>query len=321
MNKREFTKLLSQGSGRNLIKAHPERILQRQWMNGYGKVPASEWRNTFVGAFILRTPNRPQILDMICEALGKKQPTWADLTKVNLMKINQTFYKKVSPNSANLYLRIFKAILNEYSEEGVIPTRDFKNVLRGQRVPSQHVALTLDEVEKWEYYYPKSTPERDIKCIFMRACYTGARYSDARRLSVSDIVGQNLVYVSQKTKVEVVLPVHRELRKYLEYHITKSYPLGEVNTIIRRICRDLGINEPVKLFTGGRVQEGPKYKFISMHSARRTFCTILAQMGVGVETIRTMAGHTSSSMTDRYICLDGRNPGQDAMKFFNGENY
>ena len=78
------------------------------------------------------------------------------------------------------------------------------------------------------------------------------------------------------------------------------------------------MTEEVQLYVGGKLKKGQKWEFVTMHTARRTFCTILAQKDVPVEVIRTLAGHSTTNMTDRYVCIDGKKPGVNAMAFFQG---
>lgn len=276
------------------------------------------FRRTFVGAFLIKYPTGARVLDYMCEALGKEYVEWDDMTKVNLHVISEKINGSVSPNSAATYIHMIMATLNDFSEEGVLPLKSVKNAMKTKNVPSQHVALTMDEINRFEAYEPKSPRERDVKCLFMRACYTGARCSDVLRMNEGTIVGGYISYVSKKTKIEVMQPLHQKLRKYLEYDIRGEYNARQINDTIKSICKTIGIREKVSLFYEGKLQNGEKWQFCSMHTARRSFCTVLAQLGVSVETIRTMAGHTNTAMTDRYICLDGRKPGKDAMHFFNG---
>lgn len=306
---------------RDYTRPYIEKVLlTKPFLKQAKELPVRKFKKTFVGLFVTRHPKYSHLIGYICDALGVEVPTWDDFTKVNLRAISDYINAVVAPNSAATYIHVILAFLREYNEENILPVKSLSRTMKVKKVPSQHVSLTMDELKRFEEYVPKTRTEKDVKCLFMRACYTGARCSDAYELSTNNIIdGKTLSYVSKKTKVEVVLPLHQNLRKYLEYDITKKYSAKTTCDVVRRICKTIGMKKVVSLYVGGVQRNGFKWEFISMHSARRTFCTILAQMGVNVETIRTMAGHTTSAMTDRYICLDGRNPGNDAMRFFQGQ--
>lgn len=291
-------------------------IIANPFMEDMENYSFREWKKSFTAVFLAKNTNRPQVLRMMCEALDRNTIEWADLTKINLATITTYIKSKVAPNSACTYLNIIKALLNEYSEEGIIPCKSLTGVLNGKKVPSQHIALTEEELNALDSYIPKSQTESDVKNLFMKCLLTGGRSSDAKRMTKRNITDGILSYVSQKTKTEVKQPVHNRLEKYL-CKPYKEHATSVANRTIQRICKSLGMTEDVQLYIGGKLKTGQKWQFITMHTARRTFCTILAQKDVPVEVIRTLAGHSTSNMTDRYICLDGRKPGANAMAFFN----
>ena len=273
--------------------------------------------NTFEIEFLKLNPERKQILTYMRASLRVSSVKWADMTKVNLCVIADYIKKQVSPNSAFTYLSIIKSFLTRYSEEGVIPCKSYHKELSARRAPSQHIALTMEEIIRFDNYKPKTQTERDIKIVFMRGCLTGMRLSDALMLTEDNIRDGVLSYVSIKTKTEVQQPVHTRLMKYVNEQPRKQHHRAVVNRTIQNICKNLGMTEEVQLFVNGKLCKGEKSKFITMHSSRRSYVTCLAANGVPVATISKLAGHSSTTMTDRYICFDTRNPGQEAMEFFN----
>lgn len=273
--------------------------------------------NTFEIEFLKLNPERKQILTYMRASLRVSSVKWADMTKVNLCVIADYIKKQVSPNSAFTYLSIIKSFLTRYSEEGVIPCKSYHKELSARRAPSQHIALTMEEIIRFDNYKPKTQTERDIKIVFMRGCLTGMRLSDALMLTEDNIRDGVLSYVSIKTKTEVQQPVHTRLMKYVTEQPRKQHHRAVVNRTIQNICKNLGMTEEVQLFVNGKLCKGGKYKFITMHSSRRSYVTCLAANGVPVATISKLAGHSSTAMTDRYICFDTRKPGREAMEFFN----
>lgn len=274
---------------------------------------------SFEQEFIKQQPNRPQVLRFMREAIGKNEIQWEDMTSYNLSLVRTHICAKVAGNSACTYLGIIKAFLANYIDEKIYPCKNPYKELKAKRVPSQHIALTEDEVKRFDGYVPKTDNERDVKILFMRGCLTGARMSDAMNLSMKNINEDVLNYVSQKTKMEVVQPVHKMLAKYLRQQPAKEHKRADINRILRSICKRIGINEEVSLFVAGKMKTGPKYEFVSMHTSRRTFCSCLAIREVPVSVISKLAGHSTTNMTDRYICINAKKPADKAMQFFNGE--
>lgn len=261
-------------------------------------------------------PERKQIIVYIRASLCVNTVEWADMTKVNLSMIAEYIKKQVSPNSAYTYLSILKSFLNRYSEEGLIPCKSWHHELSARKVPSQHIALSWAEIEQFDDYTPKSDCEHDVKILFMRGCLTGMRLSDAELLTEDNIRDGILYYVSQKTKIEVQQPVHSRLLKYVTDKPKKQHLRAVMNRTLQKMCKNIGLCEEVQLYVNGKLSKGCKYEFITMHSSRRSYVTCLASNGVPVATISKLAGHTSTTMTDRYICIDTKTPGQEAMDFF-----
>lgn len=271
----------------------------------------------FETEFSRKHPDRKRIIVYMRDALHVNVIEWDNLTKVNLNTIAEYIREQVSPNSAVTYLSILKSFLNRYSEEGIIPCKSFQVELTARRVPSQHIALTLEEIIMLDKYEPKTQTERDVKILFMRGCLSGMRLSDAMSLTEDNIRNGVLYYVSQKTKIEVQQPVHSRLMKYVTEQPKKQHHRSVVNRVIQNICKELGFDEEVQLYVNGKLKRGHKYQFITAHSSRRSYVTCLATNGVPVATISKLAGHSSVTMTGRYICIDTRSPGKEAMDFFN----
>lgn len=274
---------------------------------------------SFEQEFTKRHPTRISVLKFLRQAAGVDEVHWSDLTLSVLEEARDLMVKSLAANSAGVYCAVLRSFLTRAGEEIKLPTSNYAKVLKVRHEPSQNCCLTEDELIKFDEYEPKTQNERDAKILFMRAALSGARISDCKRMTESNKRGGFLSYVSQKTKTEVVQPVHRRLEKYLDMKPSHEMYGVTVNRIIKRICKKLGFNEPVTLFHNGVRQTKPKYEWISIHGGRRSFCTSLAARGVPIETIAKLAGHRNSKTTSsHYICIDPKNIGDAAMDFFNG---
>ena len=266
--------------------------------------------------FLKRKPQYGHVLRYLQEALGKSRVEWSDITKLNMERFGEYLSEIVSPNSARTYAAVFMAFLSLYSEEGIIPCKNPK--IKIKAVPSQHIGLTMDEIRLLDAYTPVNDTESDVRNIFMRGCLTGARYSDAIRINLDNIRDGVLIYISKKTNMEVSQPVHKMLIKYLENEPTKIRCSVVMNRTIKDICRKVGIDEEITLFVNGESKTGPKYKFVTTHTSRRSYCTVMALMNVPTETISKLAGHSNSNITSsRYICINTKKVDGNAMNFFN----
>lgn len=274
----------------------------------------NEWKRTLVGAYASR--NRTvSVLLHLADYLDKNIPQWEDLTLPNLSDFKDVLLLKVSRNAARTYLGSLSATMSIYSD--YLPTKNFRAAFQLRKEPSQHVALTEEEVERIHNFKPRTSVERDIKRSFMIECLCGARASDVENLTPDNVKGNWLVYVSQKTKTETSVPVHRHLLEYLNTRpYRKNYQRAVVCKTIKRICCRCGINDEVKIFTKGKWITKQKWELVGSHTARRSFATQLALRGVPVPTIAKLMGHSDVKMTSRYICIDKKDIGDTAMAFF-----
>ena len=195
---------------------------------------------------------------------------------------------------------------------------DYKDILRAREVRPLKTYLTIKELGRLAKVGTVSPTERQVLREFLVSAYTGMRISDVRSLRRGNIQGEFLTYKSKKTGIRATVPLKREVAEMVgeieESDLTVS--LAGYNKAIRRLCKRAGIDAVVTVCKGGREERGPKWKYVSSHTGRISFCTCLANAGAGIEEIRSMAGHTSGKMTDRYIVPSGIEISREAMKFF-----
>lgn len=292
-----------------------------------------EWRHeTFFGAFIWKHPNRVKVIDRFTDILGHK-PEWEDITDDNLRDLVETLSENYSKNSVRTFTAEIKAVLRENGDSHDVPSVGFGKILKSKSAPVNAVYLTDSEIRKIVSYIPERRSERYTHRLFVLECLTGARFSDCKRITSENIIiddtkdsGKFLSYVSEKSHTLVKVPIHKLVRPFLPLRAEDmpmrgtDVTLSFANTTIRDICRKCGIDERVKVFEAGREQSGPKWKFVSTHTGRRSFATNLSKRGVSIEQIALLMGHMSGNvpnieMTQRYIC-GKMNINSEVMKLF-----
>lgn len=271
---------------------------------------------TLKEAMAAKYPKHDNILRMF-EAANLCEATWENLTKVRLQRFIDYMNERLSPNSVNQYATKLKAVLNLYSDEVILP-RGFAKVLTPKKCASTAVYLTEEELQKLIDYTPRNQREEYVRDLFVICAFAGMRHSDALNLSESNFVGDNLQYVSQKTKIHAVVPLKPIVREYILNRPQIEIDDSTYNRIIRRICQKCGITDMVKVFKAGEVKEGEKWEYIASHTARRTFSTLLYLRGVDLYTISKMMGHSSPDMTSKYVCCGIRELPQEAKEYFTG---
>lgn len=272
-------------------------------------------------AFSAKYPAYDNILRMF-EAANLCEAKWENLTKVRLQKFIDYMNERLSPNSVNQYAAKLKAVLNLYSDEVILP-RGYARVLTPRKVNVQNVYLTEGEIQKIVCYRAKNDRESLVQAQFVIGVLSLARHSDYCNFDESNIVGDSLVYVSQKTKIQASIPASPTLLRFLRVQkeiIGKGVTVSDdsFNDTIRRICAKCGIDEPVKLYHRGKTSVKPKWEYVSSHTARRSGITNLYLRGLDLLTIAKLCGHTNTQTTMGYVCCGIRELPQEAKEYFEG---
>lgn len=283
--------------------------------------PQESEPTTLKECFLAKYPKYDNILRMF-EAANLCEATWENITKVRLQRFIDYMDERLSPNSVNQYATKLKAVLNLYSEEVTLP-RGFAKVLTPKKTAVQNVYLTEEEIQKIVDYVPRNDREKLVQAQFIIGVLSLARHSDFVNFDESNIVGENLVYVSQKTKIQASIPVSPTLRRFLKVQkelIAKGVSVSDdsFNDIIRRICCKCGIDEPIKLYRRGETTTKPKWEYTTSHTARRSGITNLYLRGLDLLTIAKLCGHTNTATTMGYVCCGMRELPQEAKDYFTG---
>lgn len=249
------------------------------------------------------------------EAVGSPMK-WENITKVRLQKLVSHLDTVLSPNSVRQYCAKLKAVLNLYSDEVNLP-KGYEKILSPKAEKPVQVFLTESELDALIAYEPKSENEKLVKSQFLMGAFSGARHSDFLRFDQTNIVGENLEYVSQKTKMRSVVPCKPIVAQLILSTEKRTLPDKTFNEILRRICKAAGIVSQVKVFKAGEEKTGQKWEFVSSHTARRSFATNLYLKGLDIYTISRFLGHSSVEMTaQNYICAEIRELSDEVKKYF-----
>jgi site-specific recombinase XerD len=184
--------------------------------------------------------------------------------------------------------------------------------------------LTEDEIKRIIAYHPKTKNEATVQQQFILGCLTGARHSDYSRFTEANITPTgHLVYVSQKTHIKAELPlspVAREILFATGGRFSGAYKRTVCDTTfndtIRRICESCDIMQEIQLYRNGKFWMGKKFEAVSSHTSRRSFCTNLYLRCRDLLLVSKLAGHSSTTMTERYVCCGLESLTDNAMNYF-----
>ena len=243
---------------------------------------------------------------------------WDELTRSALYELKDHLSESLAPNSQKTIMANLKSIMNRVKDEVDFPV-DYAKILTVKATKPMKIYLSEEDLAKLEHVSVHTKRQEFVKNVFLICAYTGLRVGDAMNLTTQNIVGGSLHYIAQKTKKVGAIPLKSGLAERIawveankEYRVT----LMGYNRSIRKMCKDAGINEEVMVFKAGKEQKGPKWQFVSSHTARISTASCLNKRGVGIGDICTLLQHSGTSMTERYIIRDHVELSPTAMKFF-----
>lgn len=279
---------------------------------------------TLSEAFSAKYPQNAILGDKFHIATGRPF-SWESLNKANLATFAAWLCSTMARSSARQYCAKLKAVIELYSDELPTLPKDWRKALTVKDDESQNVYLTEMEIQRIIAYHPDTLTEATVQQQFILGCLTGARHSDYSRFTTANVTAAgNLVYVSQKTHVKVELPLSpiasailfsdkgdRFSGAYLNEVSDKTF-----NDTIRRICEYSDIDDNVQLYRRGRFSVMKKWQAVSSHTSRRSFCTNLYLRCRDLLLVSRLAGHSSTTMTERYICCGTESLTEYALAYF-----
>ena len=201
------------------------------------------------------------------------------------------------------YIAILKVALNRAATDGIIPLNPFNQLKRTEkpkRQQSNREYLTIDEVKqlvKTECMKPL------IKQAFLFTCFSGLRFSDVKALKWGDIQSDNegqkqIRYTQKKTGENECLQISNEALKYLP---------DKNNAKDKDVIFPLKYNGYENGFLKSWVLSAGIKKRVTFHVGRHTNATLLLSLGVPIETVSKLLGHSNIQTTQIYAKVIDKN--------------
>ena len=128
--------------------------------------------------------------------------------------------------------------------------------------------------------------------LFLFSCYTGLRYGDVVSLAPSDIKGNRIEKVMEKTGNKVTVPLLPEAKDLINKYKTKG-----LSDVIFPKRSNVSVNRDLKYI----VRRADIKKRVSHHTGRHSFGSILGMKGIQPFYIMKLMGHRDVRMTERYV--------------------
>lgn len=193
----------------------------------------------------------------------------------------------------------------------------FKPKLKGTDGNSKEVIyLEWEELlNLYSFKFPSSRPSLPaVRDVFCFCCFTGLRYSDVAKLRRSDVKGNYIKVVTQKTVEGLTIELNKYSRAILQKYNNVVFPNdlalpiisnAKMNERLKTMGELAGINEPQRIvFFKGSVRHEqvlPKYALLTTHCGRRTFIVNGFRLGIPAEVIMSWTGHSDYKAMKPYI--------------------
>ena len=222
-------------------------------------------KTTLKAAFLAKYPRYMNILSMY-EQANDCPATWENISKPKLAKFVAYMTERIARTSVKTYCAMFKAVLNLYNDEIELP-KGYEAILSVKKDVSENTWLNDFEIKRLIDYHTQNMTERLVRNQFVLGCLTGARHSDYINFTRENITGERLAYVSKKSHTRAEIPLSPVVERIIEDNEANDLT-GEVsdvtfNKTIRVICKNVGIDERVKLYQAGKYIGGEKWIFDS----------------------------------------------------------
>jgi integrase len=243
--------------------------------------------------------------------------------KITFKQIDKNFcigfidYLRTVPNKQNplerlgdrtqfRYITTFKLVLNSAIKDDIINDNPFQQIPADyypKNTQAERPYLTTDELAKMI-----NTPcvSEDMKKAFLFSCFTGLRVGDITALQWGQIQTESngtttLSFVQQKTKKSEHLPLCKEALKYLPERKNKTD-----NDLVFYVRSSTFITRHISLWA---CSAGVTNKRVTFHTARHTHATLLLNLGVPIEVVSKILGHSNIQTTQIYAKIIDKSKG------------
>jgi len=222
--------------------------------------------------------------------------------------------KGLAINTIGRYIKRLKTIAKEAEEQGLRINVNYK-AIKGFEDENIVTFLTFEDIDLIvETDMPNERLQLAKEWLII-GCYTAQRISDMFRMKKSMIITKNnidFITLKQfKTKKQVMIPIHYRVKAILKKYDSDFPPnfskveqshRSTLGTLMKEVCKISGIIEPVFGRFNGIKGTYPKYKLISNHSCRRSFCSnFYGQEGWTNQIIMEISGHETEKNFLKYI--------------------
>lgn len=194
-----------------------------------------------------------------------------------------------SKNTMFSNLKIVKKFLNKAQARGIKFPLDTKNIVCGN-IKGNRTDLDGYEIQKIANYFQSGFIPNSHKtptAMFLFACFTGIRISDAQQITWENIDNNQLKFTSIKTGKKQIIGINLTARDIIEkcpQILTNKISDQEINRRLKEVSKICGIK-----------------KIVTFHVARHSFATNFLRVGGQVQQLQKILGHSNINETMIYV--------------------
>ena len=211
-------------------------------------------------------------------------------------------------NTIGKLVKNLKAFLNDRMRRNRIKPIDL-TAFKVVQEEVDHIYLTADEIQAIAAVDCKDDEELErVQDFFVIGCLTGLRFSDISRIRPEYLDNEGFLNIRQKkTSGRIVIPLRKQVKEVLAKYGGQAPDIDSFtfNKRIKELGDGAGLHQKVEIeHKRGTIKESQlleKYKLISSHTCRRSFCTNAYLDGIDVQLIMKISGHKSEKAFRRYL--------------------
>jgi len=197
-------------------------------------------------------------------------------------------------NTVSKSLRSLRTFVNIAMRYGYIRKNPFQYITI-RKVDGKRDFLSVEELHQLTKLYfsnrLQDNMQQEVLRYFLFACYTGLRYSDIKNLKPSAFKDNHLQITMHKTSYIVNIPLSQKALSILP----ATPDTLSSDTIFRVYCNKV-TNRLLKQIA----QKAKITKKLTFHVSRHTFATVSIHLGIPIEVISKLLGHTNLKTTQVY---------------------
>ena len=179
--------------------------------------------------------------------------------------------------------------------------------------------LNEEEIQKIFDLKGLSESLENTRRLFLIGCTTGLRHSDLMNIKTYQIENDMMTLTTIKTGQSIMIPIEKRVLDF----IPTIKPLS--NAVFNRSIKDLCRIAEINIILEGYVRNNkrmrvkgfyPKYRLISSHTMRRSFCTNLYGK-IPTQVIMKISGHRTETSFLTYIKKPQRHFAEQLQEYYN----